>query len=65
MYDVLLMERKRGCRVVGCGVGRQSATELARAEAKRRHVGRMFLAGSAGVPASDAIVIVRTGPDRI
>ena len=64
MYDVLYMERKRGCRVVACGLEREPATRLAREEARRRHVSRMFLAGSAGLPPGDSIVIVRSGPDR-
>lgn len=65
MYDVLYMERKRGSRVVACGLERESATRLAREEARRRHVGRMFLAGSVGMPNCDSIVIVPSGPERI
>jgi hypothetical protein len=61
MYDVLFMERKRGASVVACGLERERATELAREEARRRQVGRMFLAGSVGMPLADAIVIVRSG----
>jgi hypothetical protein len=64
MYDVLYMEGKRGCQTVACGLERESASRLAREEARRRHVGRMFLAGSAAVPNCSSIVIVRTGPER-
>ena len=64
MYDVLFLERQRGCRVLACGLERGPATQLARDEARRRHVSRMFLAGSVGVPHGNAIVIVRSGPGR-
>ena len=62
MYDVLLMEGKRGSKTVACGLERESATRLAREEARRRHVGRMFLAGSVGIPNCQSIVIVRSRP---
>ena len=46
MYDVLYLDSSGGSKLVGSGLDRESATELAREEARRRHAGRMFLAGS-------------------
>ena len=56
MYDVLYLDRNHGKQLVARGLHRDAACETARAEARRRHVGRMFLAGSE--PGTNVIVIV-------
>jgi hypothetical protein len=61
MYDVLFMQRTRGCTIVASRVERESAARIARQEARSRRVSRMFLAGSACVPHTDAVLIVRSG----
>jgi hypothetical protein len=61
MYDVLYFDPAQHYSVLASGLTRESAAEVARAEARSRHVGRMFLAGSAAVPRSHAVLIVRTG----
>jgi hypothetical protein len=58
VYDVLYMDRAQGEMVVASGVAHQDACEIARAEARRRGVGRMFLAGSEVGGNSDVILIV-------
>jgi hypothetical protein len=58
VYDVLYMDRAYGEKVVASGLARQDACEIARAEAQRRGVGRMFLAGSEPGAMSDLILIV-------
>jgi hypothetical protein len=58
MYDVLYMDRTRGEKIVASGLARQDACELARAEAQRRGVGRMFLAGSELGRSADLVLIV-------
>ena len=60
MYDVLYMDRTRGEKIVASGLARQDACELARAEARRRRVGRMFLAGSELGRGADLVVIVES-----
>ena len=57
VYDVLYMDRSRGEKIVARGLARQDACDLAKAEARRRGVGRMFLAGSEGRP-GDLVLIV-------
>jgi hypothetical protein len=58
VYDVLYMNRMHGEQVVASGLGRQRACEIARAEARRRGVGRMFLAGSEPGRTTDLVLIV-------
>lgn len=58
MYDVLYMDRTQGEKLVASGLGRQRACEVARAEARRRGIGRMFLAGSELERSADLILIV-------
>jgi hypothetical protein len=58
VYDVLYMDRTRGEKTLASGLGRQDACEVARTEARRRGVGRMFLTGSEPGPVGDLIVIV-------
>jgi hypothetical protein len=60
VYDVLYLDQARHQRVIAAGLGRDSAVTLARAEARRRHVGRMFLAGSDPSPQGDLVVIVQS-----
>ena len=60
MYDVLYMDRMRGEKIVASGLARQDACELAREEARRRGVGRMFLAGSEMGRAADMVLIVQS-----
>lgn len=62
MYDVLYLDKDHHCKVVASGLDREAAADVARAEAKRRHVGRMFLSGSASMPRTNAVVIIRSGP---
>jgi hypothetical protein len=57
MYDVLYMDRSKGERIVASGLARQDACDVARAEAQRRGVGRMFLAGSE-LGRSDELVLI-------
>ena len=57
MYDVLYLDRASHARVIAAGLGRASAVTIARAEARRRRVGRMFLAGSE-LPGGELVVIV-------
>jgi hypothetical protein len=62
MYDVIYLDGKSHPRLLAMGLNRESAAGVARAEARRRHAGRMFLAGSESVPRSHAVVIIRSGP---
>jgi hypothetical protein len=63
VYDVLFLDHAHGEKVLASGLGRDDACELARVEARRLGVGRMFLAGSEIGPASDVIVIVESHPE--
>lgn len=56
MYDVLYLDRRNCPHTVAAGLAREAAVELARREASRRQVCRMFLAGSA--PQGNCVVIV-------
>ncbi len=60
MYDVLYRDRKRGEKLLARGLSRDMACELARAEARRRHVGRMFLAGSEPLNGAEIVLIVES-----
>lgn len=60
MYDVLYLDQASHARVIAAGLGRDSAVTIARAEARRRRVGRMFLAGSEPSPRGELVVIVET-----
>lgn len=62
MYDVLYRDNANQCTVLASRLGREAAVEVARDEARRRGVARMFLRGSASVPRGEAILIIRTGP---
>ena len=58
MYDVLYMDRTNGEEILASGLGREDACALARTEARRRGVGRMFLTGSEIGPSGGIVVIV-------
>ena len=62
MYDVLYRDPKHAERVIAAGLEREAACELARAEASRRHVGRMFAAGSDLTPVGNVVLIVDSKP---
>ena len=58
MYDVLYLDRSSRGKLVASGLAKRAACDLARSEARRRGVGRMFLAGSEMTPVGDCVVIV-------
>jgi hypothetical protein len=58
VYDVLYMDRSKGKKIVASGLARQDACDVAKAEAQRRGVGRMFLAGSELGRSDELVVIV-------
>jgi hypothetical protein len=58
VYDVLYMDRGNGQKVVASGLAREDACDVAKAEAQRRGVGRMFLAGSELGRSDELVVIV-------
>ncbi len=60
VYDVLYVDRAHQRQVLGTGLARERAVELAREEAHRRHVGRMFLAGSEPAERGELVVIVES-----
>jgi hypothetical protein len=62
VYDVLYLDHSSRGTLVASGLAKGPACELARAEARRRRVGRMFLAGSEIGPVGDVVVIVHHGP---
>jgi hypothetical protein len=57
MYDVMYMGRS-GEKILARGLAREDACDVAKAEARRRGVGRMFLAGSELGRPDDLVVIV-------
>ena len=59
MYDVLHVDGHRE-KVVASGLAKQAACELARSEARRRRIGRMFLAGSEVASVSECMLIVHS-----
>ncbi|HEY1238712.1 MAG TPA: hypothetical protein VGE91_10265 [Solirubrobacterales bacterium] len=60
MYDVLFLNGAHGEKVLGTGLARDDACQLARAESQRRGVGRMFLAGSELTATGELVVIVES-----
>jgi hypothetical protein len=63
MYDVLYMVYRDGIEsrsLVASGLERDAACEVARAEARKRNAGRMFLAGSEPGPIGDVVLIVES-----
>ena len=62
MYDVLYLDRSNRQTLLGGGLAREAACELARSEARKRGVGRMFLAGSEPVTHGELVLIVESAP---
>ena len=60
VYDVVYLDGQRRPEVVATRLNRESAAGVARAEARRRRAGRMFLAGWESSPPTHAVVIVRS-----
>jgi hypothetical protein len=58
MHDVLYFDRSHQGNVLGSDLDLEAACELARAEAQKRRIGRMFLSGSDPNTLSDVVVIV-------
>jgi hypothetical protein len=58
LYDVLYRDRSHTEQTIASGLAREAACELARSEARRRSVGRMFAAGSDPVSIGDVVLIV-------
>jgi hypothetical protein len=56
MYDVLYLDRSNRQRLLAGGLAREAACQVARSEARRRRVGRMFLAGSE--PARGEMILI-------
>jgi hypothetical protein len=63
MYDVVYLDRTHRQRIIASGLGKDSAVTIARAEARRLRVGRMFLAGSESAP-GEVVVIVESAQRR-
>jgi hypothetical protein len=61
MYDVVYLDQTQHRRVLAAGLVRDRAVTLARAEARRLRVGRMFLCGSEQSPRGEMILIVESG----
>ena len=59
MYDVLYLDRVQGETILAKGLAREAACDMARTEARRRQVGRMFAAGSE-LGRSDVVLIVES-----
>jgi hypothetical protein len=64
MYDVVYLDRAHRERVLASGLGKDSAMTIARSEARRLRVGRMFLAGSEQALGGDVVVIVQSTQRR-
>jgi hypothetical protein len=64
MYDVVYLDESRHERVLAAGLAREGAVTLARAEARRLRVGRMFLCGSESSPCGKMILIVESRGQR-
>ncbi len=62
MYDVLYLDQSGGALTLGARLEREAAVDLARAEARRRRAGRMFLAGSERPCRGGVVVIVEAEP---
>lgn len=62
MYDVLYLDHRGASLTLGARLDREAAAELARAEARHRRAGRMFLAGSERPCHGGVVVIVEAEP---
>ena len=60
MYDVVYLDQAQHRRVLAAGLVRDCAVTLARTEARRLRVGRMFLCGSEQSPHGEMILIVES-----
>ena len=60
MYDVVYLDRTQRQILVAAGLARDAARDLACEEARRRNVGRMFLAGSREAPPGEMVLIVES-----
>lgn len=60
MYDVLYIDRGDRRTLLAEGLARDTACDLARSEAAKRKVGRMFLAGSEFMELGEVVVIVES-----
>jgi len=60
VYDVVYRDTTRHLTVIAAGLGRDSAVDIARDEARRRRTGRMFLAGSGYVPSGEVVLIIES-----
>jgi hypothetical protein len=60
MYDVVYLDRAQRQTVVAAGLARDAACDLALTEARRRGVGRMFLAGSERSLRGEHVLIVES-----
>jgi hypothetical protein len=60
LYDVLYRDRTNTEQMIASGLAREAACELARTEARRRQVGRMFAAGSDPSPVGGVVLIVES-----
>ena len=65
MYDVLYLDHGGGSLTLGVRLDREAATDLARAEARRRRSGRMFLAGSERPSRGGVVIIVEAEQARL
>jgi hypothetical protein len=61
MYDVVYLDQAQHQRVLAAGLVRDRAVTLARSEARRLRVGRMFLCGSEQSLRGEMILIVESG----
>lgn len=60
MYDVVYLDQGNREQLVATGLAREAACELARDEARKRGVGRMFEAGSERSARGEMILIVES-----
>jgi hypothetical protein len=60
VYDVIYLDPASRSKPLAQAVARDSAVAVARSEARRRRVGRMFLAGSEQPHAGEVVLIVES-----
>jgi hypothetical protein len=65
LYDVLYRDPKHTERLIAGGLDREAACALARSEAEKLHVGRMFAAGSDLEPVGDVVLIVESAESHV
>jgi hypothetical protein len=64
LYDVVYLDRSQRHQVLAGGIERDRAIAIARAEARRLRVGRMFLCGSEPAPRGELVLIVESDQRR-